>query len=37
MTVLPEVAISSTKITIDDFQVGDPGVPLTKDQDGCDS
>ena len=32
MAVLPEVATSSTAITIDDVQVGDPGIPLTEDQ-----
>ena len=30
--MLPEVATSSTEITIDDVQVGDPGVPLSEDQ-----
>ena len=30
--MLPEVATSSTEITIDDVQVGDPGVHLTEDQ-----
>ena len=32
LAVLPEVATSSTEITIGDVQVGDPGVTLTKDQ-----
>ena len=32
LAVLPEVAASSTEMTIDDAQVGDPGVPLTEDQ-----
>ena len=32
MAVLPEVATSSTDITIDDVKVGDPGVPLAEDQ-----
>ena len=32
LEVPPEVAKSSTEITIDDVQVGDPGVTLTKDQ-----
>uniref|UniRef100_A0AAV1T0U9 Reverse transcriptase n=1 Tax=Peronospora matthiolae TaxID=2874970 RepID=A0AAV1T0U9_9STRA len=31
--VLMEVIISTTEITIDDVQVGDPGMPLTEDQD----
>ena len=32
MAVLPEVTTSTTEITIDDVPVGDPGVPLTEDQ-----
>ena len=32
MALLPDVAISSTEITIDDVQVGDPGAPLTEDK-----
>ena len=32
MAVLPEVTTSTTEITIDDVQVGDPGVPSTEDQ-----
>ena len=32
LAVLPEVTTSSTEITIDDFQLGDPSVPLTEDQ-----
>ena len=32
MAVLPEITVSTTEITIDDVQVGDPGVPLTEDQ-----
>ena len=32
LDVLPDVAISSTEITIDDVQVKDPDVPLTEDQ-----
>ena len=32
MAVLPEVTASKTEITIDDIQVGDPGIPLTADQ-----
>ena len=32
LEVPPEVAKSSTEITIDDVQVGDPVVPLTDDQ-----
>uniref|UniRef100_A0AAV1VFN7 Reverse transcriptase n=1 Tax=Peronospora matthiolae TaxID=2874970 RepID=A0AAV1VFN7_9STRA len=32
MAVLSEVSISTTEITIDDVQVGDPGIPLTEDQ-----
>ncbi|CAI5722522.1 unnamed protein product [Peronospora farinosa] len=34
MAVLPEILSSSEEVTIDDIQVGDPGVPLTKDQEG---
>ena len=36
LAVLPEVA-TSTEITIDDVQVGDPGVPISEDQESCDS
>ena len=32
MAVLPEVVSSTAEITIDDIQVGDPGIPLTQDQ-----
>ena len=32
MAVLPEVTTSGTEITIDVVQVGDAGVPLSKDQ-----
>ena len=32
MAMLPEVTECTTEITIDDIQVGDPGVPLTDDQ-----
>ena len=32
LTVIPEVATSSTEQTIDDVHVGGPGVPLTEDQ-----
>ena len=32
MEVLPEVAISTDEVTIDDIQVGDPGKPLSDDQ-----
>ena len=32
MAVLPEVTACTTEMTIDDIQVGDPGVPLTDDQ-----
>ena len=32
MAVLPEVTASKTEIKIDDIQVGDPGIPLTADQ-----
>ena len=32
MAVLPEVTTSTTEITIDDVQVGDPVIPLTEDQ-----
>ena len=32
MAVLPEVTTSTTEMTIDDVQVGDPGIPLTEDQ-----
>ena len=32
MAVLPEVAPSTAEITIDDIQVGDPGIPLSQDQ-----
>ena len=32
LTVIPEVATSSTEQTIDDVQVGGPGVPLTEAQ-----
>ena len=32
MAVLPELAASTTEVTINDIQVGDPGVPLTGDQ-----
>ena len=32
MAVLPEITVSTTEITIDDVQVGDPGMPLTEDQ-----
>ena len=32
MAVLPEVVASTKAITIDDIQVGDPGVPLTEGQ-----
>ena len=32
MAVLPVVTTSTTEITIDDVQVGDPGIPLTEDQ-----
>ena len=32
MAVLPEHTTSTTEITIDDVQVGDPGIPLTEDK-----
>ena len=32
MAVLPEVVSSTAEITIDDIQVGDPGIPLSQDQ-----
>ena len=32
MTILPEVVTPAKEITIEDIQVGDPGVPLTKKQ-----
>ena len=32
MAVMPEVATSTTEITVDDVQVGDPGITLTDDQ-----
>ena len=32
IAVMPEVTTSTTEITIDDVQVGDPGIPLTGDQ-----
>ena len=34
MAVLPEIVSSTAEVTIDDIQVGDPGVPLTEDQEG---
>ncbi|CAI5722015.1 unnamed protein product [Peronospora effusa] len=34
MAVLPEIVSSTEEVTIDYIQVGDPGVPLTKDQEG---
>ena len=33
MSVLPEVPISTTEITIVDVQFGNPETPLTEDQD----
>ena len=32
MALLPEVILTTAEIKIDDIQVGDPGVPLTDDQ-----
>ena len=32
MAVLPEVITPTAEVTMDDIQVGDPGVPLTEDQ-----
>ena len=32
MAVLPEIVTSTAEVSIDDIQVGDPGVPLTDDQ-----
>ena len=32
MAVLPEVDVMLSEVKIDDIQVGDPGVPLTKQQ-----
>ena len=32
MALLPEITASTEQVTIDDIQVGDPGVPLTEDQ-----
>ena len=32
MAVLPEVDVKQDEVTIDHIQVGDPGIPLTKDQ-----
>ena len=32
MAVLPEVTTSTTEVTIDDVQVGDPGIPLSENQ-----
>uniref|UniRef100_A0AAV1V540 Reverse transcriptase n=1 Tax=Peronospora matthiolae TaxID=2874970 RepID=A0AAV1V540_9STRA len=32
MAVLPEVTIPTTEMTMDDIQVGDPGITLTEDQ-----
>ena len=32
MANLPEVSTPAANVTIDDIQVGDPGVPLTDDQ-----
>ena len=32
MAVLPEVDVMLSEVKIDDIQVGDPGVPLTKEQ-----
>ena len=34
MAVLPEIVSSTAEVTIDDIQVGDPGVLLTEDQEG---
>ena len=32
MALLPEITVPTEKVAIDDIQVGDPGVPLTDDQ-----
>ena len=32
MAVLPEIVSSTAEITIDEIQVGDPGIPLSQDQ-----
>ena len=32
MAVLPEIGMAASEVTIDDIQVGDPGPPLTDDQ-----
>lgn len=33
MAVLPEIVSPTAEITIDEIQVGEPGIPLTEDQD----
>ena len=32
MAVLPDIVTPTAEVTIDDIQVGDPGVPLTEEQ-----
>ena len=32
IAILPDIVMPTAEITIGDIQVGDPGVPLTKDQ-----
>ena len=32
MTVLPDIGMPTSEVTIDDIQVGDPDVPRTDDQ-----
>ena len=32
LAVLPEVATSTEEVTMEDIQVGDPGIPLSEDQ-----
>ena len=32
MAILPEIVAPTVEVAIEDIQVGDPGIPLTNDQ-----